>query len=147
MWQGQRFRGSEAAESIFCEVSAALTCHRRAHSQKPLVRRRAFAPAVPLRGFSGEKRSLLEASRDSYHITPVPRNKNAKNTHPLRCKLAQGLSVSSSQRPSPLKQLQMETSLPSINAARCAAPDGRARVYGDSTQMLHPSSAGLFLAR
>lgn len=121
MWQGQRFRGSEAAESVFYEVSAALTCHRCVHSHKPPVRQRAFAPAVPLKGFSTEKPPLGSSKLIPHNSSTE--EQNAKNTHPLRCKLAQGPSENGLPRPSPPKQLQMEISLPSINAARYAAPD------------------------
>lgn len=120
-----RVRGLEAVrqQKAFCvrfrqlwHVPAACM-----HAHKAPVRQRAFAPAVPLKGFSREKPPLGFSKL-------MPQNssteeQNAKNTRPLRCKLARGPSVHALQRPSPPKQLQMEISSPSTDAARYAAPD------------------------
>lgn len=146
MWQGQRFRGSEAAESVFYEVSAALTCHRCVHSHKPPVRQRAFAPAVPLKGFSTEKPPLGSSKLIPHNSSTE--EQNAKNTHPLRCKLAQGPSENGLPRPSPPEAVADGNFF--AFHKRCAVCSPRSeRVYVDSIhiQMLHSSSFGLFIAR
>lgn len=144
MWQGERFRGSEAAESIFCEVSAALTCVRCVHARKTPVRQRAFAPAVPLKGFSREKpplgfsklipqNSSTEEQKcqkyTSSALQACPRSQRARFTAPLPPKaVADGNFFAFHKR-----------------GAVCS-PRQR-RVYVASIQMLHSSSVGLFVAR
>lgn len=148
MWQGQRFRGGEAAESIFYEVSAALTCHRRAHSQEPLVRQeRAFAPAVPLQGFFS-----WEKKKPPFGFSKlIPHNSSTEEQNAPKYTSSALKACSRSQRErftAPLPPKAVADGNVFAFHKRCSVCSPRlARVYGDSTQTLHPSSSGLFLAR